>query len=605
MKQVTLISLRTADGRHVGLNPAGDATLVAGSAPTDVFERVELDSGGIALRSLTSGWYLSAGTRLGLAATAQIIGPTETFAEIGAEGGQVALHLLDGAQCLSAGTGANAPVTACAASADAAELFRLDPVSVAAHSAAGCCGLNAADVPDPTNAAPGTLWDKLTHSEIVENGVHLLRSLSVPEATEFIKLWDGRGFDRSTKLGLADADEKSPWTGTYCAGYPMFEDHFYDPDTGRNYTGRSTNAMTLGRLCFNLAVHFGRRIYRLGADAPDKLYQRAGNWLGLSLHFLTDLTQPMHAANFTNGYGETYPGPGRCHEADRRDLRHMGFEEYSDSIVKGYFANYPRLRPEDLALESIADAGKYLHDVAAASKRVFVDGMRKTCLDKVVRQNNQIVGYIKEWTRNEADPALELCLRPAPRVVARYLAYWTRCIMGAPGIDTSRWYKILDASGRPVCLRNGHFIRGNEGEGDNAVFYFLVNPDGTFSMACRESKADLWKLYWNVWEARWMVGDHKNARGEREDVCRFLIVPGPNNKVWFFDSNDLFAAAIGFGRDDCLQKTYSDDPATYSGASRQLFTLVPRGMINKYDRDAITDRFPDFGKRNWWGDSVA
>ena len=66
--------------------------------------------------------------------------------------------------------------------------------------------------------------------------------------------------------------------------------HFYDPDTGLNYKGqKSPTAYDQG-----LAHLANARAALAKGNRANGCYE-----LGLSLHYFTDITQPMHASNYT------------------------------------------------------------------------------------------------------------------------------------------------------------------------------------------------------------------------------------------------------------------------------------------------------------------
>ena len=102
--------------------------------------------------------------------------------------------------------------------------------------------------------------------------------------------------------GLYDADYKAKYNGglfdisptsstaTVIASGATWAAHFYDPDTGKNYQGdTSPTAKT------EATAHLSTAKKKLsGGDVYNGCYE-----LGLALHFFTDLTQPMHASNYT------------------------------------------------------------------------------------------------------------------------------------------------------------------------------------------------------------------------------------------------------------------------------------------------------------------
>jgi phospholipase C len=143
---------------------------------------------------------------------------------------------------------------------------------------------------------------------------------------------------------LYDADFKPAYNNPVL-GQPTYKSHFYDPDTGKNWLGDTDpTAVTQGTRYFNAAV----QAYQAGDLAT------AGYNLGLALHYFTDLTQPMHAANFT--WLSSRPRFGY----------HTGFEEYVMEVQDQVVA------PTSY---SAADLGKapdpYLKAAAANSKSKY------------------------------------------------------------------------------------------------------------------------------------------------------------------------------------------------------------------------------------------
>jgi len=605
-KGFSIIALRAGDGRYLGTRSVSDLTLVASRELTDAFERVDLKSGKVALRSLRSGRYVSSAGPSEFAATGEKIGPAEIFTELRSEGGKVALQLSDGARYVSAPKGDDA-VASTAESVNAGELFEIQPVAAgdsgdsASHSH-GCCGPERGNTLAASGEV-GPLWNERTHSEVVENGVHLLRAAQEAEAREFIRLWDaGPGFAHATKKGLEDADKIPPYNGVYCSVHPMYNNHFYVPSTGMSYNGQPHSALTDGRRYFNLAVHTGRRIHKLGSAAPAELYRRAGYYLGLSLHFLTDLTQPMHAAGFTNVYGEGYPGD--CAFGHTTDRRHSGYEEYADERVKdGYFKNYPPLRPGDLDITGIESPDALLHNTASASKHVFDELLLQTVRKKVeLRGENGIFYYYfeRKWTAADrnANASMDVTLWIAPRDVAKYVFYWTRCMMNQPlQIDQRRWYRIIEPlEGQPLKLTERRVYRANRNAGDDSWFYFLFNPDGTVSIGCKAWKPNLWYLY-NMGGDAWSVGEDNNARGTPKKESRFRLVAAPNNKVRIFEpTKDEVISSL---RSEAFLRRWNPDDD-----GSQLFTLEPGDLINSSDYGEIKKLFPDFGEYDWWGNAT-
>jgi hypothetical protein len=97
---------------------------------------------------------------------------------------------------------------------------------------------------------------------------------------------DGIDTDQDEISMLYQAWQKGGW-----------KSHFYDPSTGQNYEGgTSPTALTQATAHWNNSVQ--------EASAAGGVTSGACYELGLALHYMTDVTQPMHATNFTN---ESFP----------------------------------------------------------------------------------------------------------------------------------------------------------------------------------------------------------------------------------------------------------------------------------------------------------
>jgi len=149
------------------------------------------------------------------------------------------------------------------------------------------------DTEDPFNE------NKSTHLWIVNRGAILANDAS---GVKFKQLFQpdtsqtspgGSVFHQAVCQGVYDADFVDSFNGPAIGpkSTPSYEAHFYDPDTGLNWRKHANpTALTRGSALFNSAV----AAYRAGR------IDLAGYALGVSLHYLTDLGQPMHAVNFTN-----------------------------------------------------------------------------------------------------------------------------------------------------------------------------------------------------------------------------------------------------------------------------------------------------------------
>jgi len=144
------------------------------------------------------------------------------------------------------------------------------------------------------------VWDetKSTHLYVVNRAAQLVATCTNPSFQTFVQQQiqpmvgkDQAGaFRRGLCQGLYDADFKSDYNNPNWLGQPTWKSHFYDASTGQNYMHETTpTALSNG-------VAFLQQSLTTLHSTGD-LYN-GGYFLGLALHYFTDLTQPMHAANY-------------------------------------------------------------------------------------------------------------------------------------------------------------------------------------------------------------------------------------------------------------------------------------------------------------------
>src|SRR6185295_9882390 len=334
------------------------------------------------------------------------------------------------------------------------------------------------------------------------------------------------GFEKQAYQGLDDADYKYPWCGNLVLNHEnprrrvfTWHDHFYNPKSGLNYMRGTTNAVTEGRRWFNLSVHAAARALKLGDSPPAALIAKAGHCLGLALHFLTDLTQPMHSANFTNVFGEE----GRYPEIPRwADTRHSGFEHYAEIEVRSdYFSDYANrhpLRPTDVEIQGIPDVASFLHDTAENHHTLF---HRKGGILDLAREKAR--HEISSWGK-EANPELKDSLLLAPKVVSRFLVYWSRCVNQSwDALDQGSWYRLVEPTmDEWVCLDGENYKRAKFDDGRDLLF-LLFNRDGTWSIGCKARKNALWRGV-NGWFDEHWIGANSESLREPAPTSRFRIV---------------------------------------------------------------------------------
>lgn len=292
-----------------------------------------------------------------------------------------------------------------------------------------CCGHNHG-----TEGEPGLLWNDAGHRIQIEMGIWVLTALD--PGNPFLSLWSFPEFRTGFYTGLWEADYRSPYRnfcGAVGLGFAIYTSHFYDPDT-RKHIGQVNQ--TLIDLQYNFPVVFEEfhenafsMVLRMGKDAS-KHYEtwktrllpcdlkESGRCLGIAVHYFTDLTQPMHAANFANGIGLASTHQGII----RQDARHSKFEKRADEILnKPDSPHRSKLLcdPGKAAVSFSNDASVIINENARAAKDIFIR--------KVAKVMEDLQGKWEEDVPMEkALEAFEEAFPKGQYATSRFLQQWAR-----------------------------------------------------------------------------------------------------------------------------------------------------------------------------------
>ena len=195
--------------------------------------------------------------------------------------------------------------------------------------------------------------------------------------------------------GLYDADWLPAYNNPSIFGIATYKSHFYDVSSGLNWRGDDDpTALTEGAKHFEASV----RAYLAGDLAT------AGYELGLSLHYLTDLTQPMHATNFT--WLDSHPVLGY----------HTDYEGY---VMEIQATVYPQTtyRPSTLG----DDPRAYLISAATRSRR-FENTLAP---EQVHFRYTHYTSALREIARSTATDIL----RQSIEITSQYLVAWIRQVV--------------------------------------------------------------------------------------------------------------------------------------------------------------------------------
>lgn len=270
-------------------------------------------------------------------------------------------------------------------------------------------------------------WEIDHHQGIVTSAIELLadpKFENIEGRQRVLDMFANPDLKRMVMRGLADADEV--W---FYSDFDTYVSHFYDPDTQTNYQGGKTPTG------LNSYVKYAKRSrsYCDRIEAYQKIgyktgslynfYVNAGYQLGLALHFLTDLSQPMHAANFINFYADG-------DSLNIRDKRHEGFEKLGQKLfpkhrIRAVDVTAAEIDPNNLNIKTEKDLA---YSLARKSKGIY-----NTKLLDVLRKHAWYVGNINEhlvfnneFTESECGEILRETAKNAQLATASALLLWAQ-----------------------------------------------------------------------------------------------------------------------------------------------------------------------------------
>jgi hypothetical protein len=331
-----------------------------------------------------------------------------------------------------------------------------------AHS---CCGVPHA--PRPADGAAAPNWNEIGHQRIVGMAIARLRTVTDVvdrgRAENLFRMFGGFGspgwnrFVQRVNDGLYDADNKFPYN---CG---LWLCHFYDPQDGLALSNPPM-ATALEQCTYYAAK--ARDEYRAGR-CDDAAY-----FLGIALHYLTDLTQPMHAANFGNMYSREWG-------VHPQDHRHSTFEEASDPRILRNPGPDPIVLAKPTTLEELT------HNTAVTARRIFNNPMRGILLWMWEQPD------WNKWRDADVDRLLAEAIPRAVKSAASFLALWTEptAFRRAPN-------HVLRCAADPnlvIDLDGGSQVDGakiqlwprNSSDAQKWSFFRTVSPpDDAFSYFC-------------------------------------------------------------------------------------------------------------------------
>ena len=304
----------------------------------------------------------------------------------------------------------------------------------------GCCGRGG--------LGAGILWNDAGHRTQVERAIWILAAAD--PAGEFFSFWAIKAFRDGFHKGLWDADYRSPHRNygdliLYKGGF--FTSHFWNPSTQNHYghdhaltrAFRSSIEEFDKHHAVSAAVEWINRAvdkhdhWRDGERTPTAAL-RMGYYLGLALHYVTDLTQPMHAANFTNVFG----GPDDSPNKD--DFRHAAFENLADHFLDPGRSERVSLLQDPATARMVFANGlqAIVESTATDAKGVFLARLQSVLKEMASR------GQWDTFPEPEGLTALQAALPLGQRNTALVLHQWARLSNRAGARLRSDWVAVTE-----------------------------------------------------------------------------------------------------------------------------------------------------------------
>lgn len=292
--------------------------------------------------------------------------------------------------------------------------------------------------------APEMFWDDKEHKQLIEDAFATV--MRFPDDKAGVKrvkaLWSNPDFRAGVLQGLHDADYQRQYInlGTYAS-------HFFDPDTKQNwlpllFPSQTAYSETLrfahdaANLAGNIA-NGGRNAAldtssNVGAESldaqmrdtvsapspvPSTAHGQCGFKLGLALHYFSDLTQPMHAANVVNAVWAN-------------DWRHRGFEQGADERGPAFRIDPSRVSWADVDPGTMQYLAQLVMQVAINSKRIYKQKVEPVMASKVrevlTAKGTAAIVYDNAKWGPEADPILREAIPAGQLAITKFLVMWSR-----------------------------------------------------------------------------------------------------------------------------------------------------------------------------------
>jgi hypothetical protein len=330
----TFVIFKTDEGCYLAVTPEGQALLTKNSSPAAIFEISRKGDTTSRVISLLTGNPLHLTQDGEVASTqAEEVRREDTFEVRQTNSERVSIQTASGVYLKPEGENLLTSKTADETSHTA---FHIKAVTERIN-------LNGPTATDDF----GVLWESGLHKALVDSAVKIICEYNdtLPLAKIFCDSYgSSRDFLDKVAKGAVEADDIDPYRDKPDSSpIPLWRNHFYDPETERNYAGATD--FTAKTECMK---------YFQEACRDNDPYK-----LGLSFHFFADLHMPMHTANYTNAHD-----PWFCHGE---------YEKYADSNLASFLLD-PKVFHETYPAKSLVidmHLEKLCWGEAVLSKSIF------------------------------------------------------------------------------------------------------------------------------------------------------------------------------------------------------------------------------------------
>lgn len=198
-----------------------------------------------------------------------------------------------------------------------------------------------------------------------------------------------KNYNKEIAQGIFDADHKNPYYDKN-----TFLSHFYNPKTHKTYIPGFPNAKDTGTKYFNISVE----------EYQDGNFEKAFYNLGLAIHYYTDVSQPMHANNFT---ALSHPVGYHCAYENYVDTFKQIFQASAESEAKWfctddvsewYHENAKRAQADYPKIVNAIIKKSYIQGLSDSQKsRTWKKAVRAATGKRLRDSQETLAGFLEFW----------------------------------------------------------------------------------------------------------------------------------------------------------------------------------------------------------------